>query len=553
MWQYDTINGKFIPGTLPAEGNITACYDRLSQEDELDGDSGSVVNQRDFLRKYCEEHHFQNVRHFSDDGYTGTNFDRPGFREMMDLVERGRVTAIIVKDHSRLGRNRLLVGALMERFTEDYGVRYIAVTDNIDSAKGLDDMTAVRELFNEFYPRDTSKKIRAVFNSKGNSGQRLCTQVPYGYKGDKYKWEVDEEAAQVVREIFSLCMAGLGPMQISKRLKAAGVLTPTAYKLEKGLSVTHKSTADPCGWDHRAVVKILERMEYLGCTVNFKTRKKLYKSKKMLYLPPEEWKVFPDTHPAIIDRETWERVQELRKHKRRPTKAGKRGLFSGLAYCADCMSKLYFATHKGSTEDQDHYVCSNYKSNTGSCTIHYIREKVLTALVLAHLQATIAYVQADEDGFIRLVMDKDAQEQRRELARKKAELTKAEKRVTELDSLFQRVYEDHVTGKLTEERYNRLSGSYEAEQRELEARVAELRRELEKGQEEAVNVSHFVELVRKYTEVRELTPTIVNEFIKMVIVHAPSKVNGKRFQPVQIVYNLVGEITIPGTMDSKTA
>ena len=233
MWQYDTINGKFIPGTLPAEGNITACYDRLSQEDELEGDSGSVVNQRDFLRKYCEEHHFPNVRHFSDDGYTGTNFDRPGFREMMDLVERGRVTAIIVKDHSRLGRNRLLVGALMERFTEDYGVRYIAVTDNIDSAKGLDDMTAVRELFNEFYPRDTSKKIRAVFTSKGNSGQRLCTQVPYGYKGDKYKWEVDEEAAQVVREIFSLCMAGLGPMQISKRLKAAGVLTPTAYKLER--------------------------------------------------------------------------------------------------------------------------------------------------------------------------------------------------------------------------------------------------------------------------------------------------------------------------------
>ena len=286
MWQYDTINGKFIPGTLPAEGNITACYDRLSQEDELEGDSGSVVNQRDFLRKYCEEHHFPNVRHFSDDGYTGTNFDRPGFREMMDLVERGRVTAIIVKDHSRLGRNRLLVGALMERFTEDYGVRYIAVTDNIDSAKGLDDMTAVRELFNEFYPRDTSKKIRAVFTSKGNSGQRLCTQVPYGYKGDKYKWEVDEEAAQVVREIFSLCMAGLGPMQISKRLKAAGVLTPTAYKLEKGLSVTHKPTADPCGWDHRAVVKILERMEYLGCTVNFKTRKKSYKSKKMLVSPP---------------------------------------------------------------------------------------------------------------------------------------------------------------------------------------------------------------------------------------------------------------------------
>lgn len=441
----------------------------------------------------------------------------------------------------------------MERFTEEYGVRYIAVTDGIDSDKGLDDMVAVRELFNEFYPRDTSKKIRAVFTSKGNSGQRLCTQVPYGYKGDKYKWEVDEEAAQVVREIFSLCMEGLGPMQVAKRLKAAKVLTPTAYKLERGLTVPNKSRMDPCGWDSRVVAKILERMEYLGCTVNFKTRKKSYKSKKTLYLPPEEWKVFPDTHPAIIDRETWERVQELRKNKRRPTKTGKRGLFSGLAYCADCMSKLYFCTAHTLTENQDHYVCSNYKSNTGSCTIHFIREKVLTALVLAHLQATIAYVQADEDGFTRLVMDRDAKEQRRELARKKAELDKAEKRVKELDGLFQRVYEDHAMGKLTDERYNRLSGAYEAEQRDLEARVGELRRDLEQGQAEAVNVAQFIALVKKYTEVRELTPTIVNEFVKMVIVHAPTKVNGHRSQFVQVVYNLVGEVTIPETLDSKTA
>ena len=553
MWQYDERTKAFVPGNLPAEGEITACYDRLSQEDELDGDSGSVVNQRDFLLKYCKDHHFPLPRFFSDDGYTGTNFDRPGFREMMDLVEQGRVKTIIVKDHSRLGRNRLVVGALMERFTEEYGVRYIAVTDGIDSDKGLDDMVAVRELFNEFYPRDTSKKIRAVFTNKGNSGQRLCTQVPYGYKGDKYKWEVDEEAAQVVREIFSLCMEGLGPMQIAKRLKAAQVLTPTAYKLEKGLPAHNTPTADPFGWDHRAVVKILERMEYLGCTVNFKGYKKSYKSKKRVQNPPEKWKVFPDTHPAIIDRETWERVQELRKNKRRPTKTGKRGLFSGLAYCADCMSKLYFCTSNSMTENQDHYVCSNYKSNTGSCSIHFIREKVLTALVLAHLQATIAYVQADEDGFTRLVMDRDAKEQRRELARKKAELDKAEKRVKELDGLFQRVYEDHATGKLTDERYNRLSGAYEAEQRELEARVGELRRDLEQGQAEAVNVAQFIALVKKYTEVRELTPPIVNEFIKMVIVHAPTKVNGHRSQFVQVVYNLVGEVTIPETLDSKTA
>ena len=303
MWQFDKYSNTFIPGVLPVDDSkITACYTRLSQEDEQEGDSGSILNQRDFLLKYCKEQGLNNVYFFSDDGYTGTNFDRPGFTELMELVERGQVKTIIVKDHSRLGRNRLVVGALMERFTEDYGVRYIAVTDGIDSAKGLDDMVAVRELFNEFYPRDTSKKIRAVFTNKGNSGQRLCTQVPYGYKGDKHRWDVDEEAAQVVREIFSLCMDGLGPMQIAKRLRAAQVLTPTAYKLAKGLPVVGHPRENPYEWDSKLVAKILERMEYTGCTVNFKGYKKSYKSKKRVQNPPEKWKVFPDTTRQSLTR-----------------------------------------------------------------------------------------------------------------------------------------------------------------------------------------------------------------------------------------------------------
>ena len=440
----------------------------------------------------------------------------------------------------------------MERFTDE-NIRYIAVTDGIDSDKGLDDMVAVRELFNEFYPRDTSKKIRAVFTSKGNSGQRLCTQVPYGYKGDKTQWEIDPEAAQVVQDIFAWCMDGLGPMQISKRLRAAGVLTPTAYKQEKGLTKRETIRADPCGWDSQIIAKILNRMEYTGCTVNFKTRKKSYKSKKTLYLPAEERKIFPNTHPAIIDQETWERVQELRKNKRRPAKSGKRGLFSGLAYCADCKGKLYFCTSRTFSENQDHYVCANYKSNTGTCSAHFIREAVLRDLVLTHLQATISYVREYEDDFARLVMDRSAAEQKRDQARKQKELAQAEKRITELDHLFQRVYEDNVSGKLSNERYDRLSSSYEAEQRELEARAAELRRELEQGREQSVNVAHFVELVKKYTEVRELTPTILNEFVKMVLVHAPTKVNGHRAQFVQVIYNLVGEITIPEPKNSKTA
>lgn len=553
MWQYDKRTNTFDPGALPADGSpITACYVRLSQEDEQDGDSGSVVNQRDFLRKYCDDHRLPHPRYFCDDGFTGTNFDRPGFTEMMDLVEQGKIATIIVKDHSRLGRNRLKVGALMERFTEDYGVRYVAVTDSIDSDKGLDDMVAVRELFNEFYPRDTSKKIRAVFNNKGNSGQRLCTQVPYGYKGDKHGWEVDEEAAQVVREIFRLCVEGLGPSQIATRLRARQILTPTAYKLEKGFPTIGHPRENPYNWDGRLVAKILERMEYTGCTVNFKGYKKSYKSKKRVQNPPDKWKVFPDTHPAIIDPETWERVQELRKNKRRPTKTGKHGLFSGLAYCADCGAKLYFCTSHSFSERQDHYVCSNYKSNTGSCSIHFVREVTLHDLVLQHLRDTIRYVQDYEDDFIQAVMDKSMADQKKETTRKRRELTQAERRITELDTLLQRAFEANVSGKVSDEQFTRLSKSYEAEQHMLSDKIQLLHSELDAEQAQAVNVTQFIALVRKYIDMQELTPTIVNEFISRIIVHAPDKSSGHRVQRIDIQYNFIG--ILPAVLPkSKTA
>ena len=545
MWQFDRYSNRFVPGVLPCDGSkINACYTRLSQEDEQEGDSGSILNQRDFLLKYCKEHSLNNVYFFSDDGYSGTNFDRPGFVEMMELVEHGQVETIIVKDHSRLGRNRLVVGALMERFTEDYGVRYIAVTDGIDSAKGLDDMVAVRELFNEFYPRDTSKKIRAVFTNKGNSGQRLCTQVPYGYTGDKYGWKIDEEAAQVVRQIFSLCMNGLGPMQIAKQLTAAHILTPTAYKLEKGLTKREKTTADPYRWESPLVVKILERMEYTGCTVNFKTRKKSYKSKKTLYLPPEERKIFPDTHPAIIDRETWERVQELRKNKRRRTKTGKRSMFSGLVYCADCGSKLHYCTTVSFEDSQNHFRCSNYKSNTGTCSAHFIREVVLSDIVLEHLRYTVGYVQAHEAEFIQAVMDKSVADQKQETAQKRRELAQAERRISDLDKLFQRIYEDNVSGKLSDERFSKLSKTYEDEQRTLSEKAQQLHAELDKEQAQAVSVAQFIALVKKHNEIDALTPALVNEFIERIEVHAPDKSSGHRIQQIDIVYNFIGMLPI---------
>ena len=545
MWQFDRFSNTFIPGTLPADGKITACYIRLSQEDEQEGESGSVLNQRDFLLKYCTDNRFQNIRFFSDDGYTGVNFDRPGFAEMMEFVEQGRVSTIIVKDHSRLGRNRLIVGALMERFTEDYNVRYIAVTDGIDSNKGFDDMVAVRELFNEFYPRDISKKIRAVVANKGNSGQRLCTQIPYGYVGDKNGWEIDPIAADVVQRIFNLCISGFGPTQIAKQLRAEQVLTPTAYYISIGRNTPHHAPADPYKWDTGTIVAILQHKEYTGCIVNFKATKKSYKSKKIVPIPIEQRKEFLDTHPAIVDLETWERVQELRKNKRRRGKSGNQGLFSGLVYCADCGEKLYFNTcDKLVNNGQEHYTCSNYKSNTGTCSAHFIREAALYAVVLEHLRETVWLVRTHENAFVQAIMDKSLTDQKKEVAQKRRELAQAERRIADLDTLFQRIYEDNVRGKLSDERFTKLSRSYEDEQRTLTERAAILHAELDKEQAQAVNVAQFIALVKKHTEIDTLTPALVNEFVSRIVVYAPDKSNGKRTQRVDIQYNFVGEIPV---------
>ena len=543
MLIYDERARAFLPGALPPDGaKITALYGRLSQEDELAGDSGSITNQRDFLRKYAEEHRLPHPRYFSDDGYTGTNFDRPGWAELMELVEQGKVATIVVKDHSRLGRNRLKVGALMEQLTEDYGVRYVAITDNIDSDRGLDDMVAVRELFNEFYPRDTSKKIRAVFGNKGNNGERLCTQVPYGYVGDKHGWEIDPEAAPVVQEIFRLCLSGLGPLQIANRLSAEGHLNPSALALSRNKKIHNPAPIDPCRWATETVSSILERREYTGCTVNFKTHKKSYKNKKTIYHTPDQWKIFPGTHPAIIDDETFARVQELRKNKRRPTRTGKRSIFSGLLYCADCGSKMYYATCKRYDGSQEHFRCAKYKSNAGECSSHYIRETVLYDMVLAHLRLTLDYVRSHEQEFVTNLISRDMAEQKKALARHKRELAQAERRLAELDRLFQKLYEDNALGKLSDERYEKLSVSCEAEQDELSAKAKALRATIDNAEAQVVNVGQFLALVKKYTEIEELTPTILNEFIDHIDIHAPDKSTGHRVQFITIHYRFVDVI-----------
>ena len=509
--------------------------------------------------QYAREHHFPNPTFFVDDGVSGVTYDRPGFQAMLAEIEAGRVAVAIAKDLSRLGRNSALTGLYTNFTFPQNGVRFIAINDNydtIDPNRVDNDFAGIKNWFNEFYARDTSRKIRAVQKAKGERGVPLTTNVPYGYVKDlenPRRWVVDPVAADVVKRIFDLCMKGRGPMQIANQLKADKVLTPSAYRALQGIKTPNKKPEDPCDWHSSTVVAILERREYTGCTVNFKTRKKSYKSKKTLYLPMEERKIFPDTHPAIIDRETWERVQELRKHKRRPAKhAERQGLFSGLLYCADCGSKLHFATGKNMTPAQDCYRCSRYKSNTGDCTMHYIREVVLRDLVLEHLRQTIAFVSAYEDEFIKLVTDKNMAEQRKATAQKQRELAQAERRIGELDRLFQRVYEDNISGKLTDERFSKLSAAYEDEQRTLTARVKVLHAELDKEQEQAGNIAQFVALVKRYTDLQELTPSVLNEFIERITVSAPDKSSGHRVQKIHIKYHFVGVLP-PLPAQSKTA
>lgn len=540
MWQYDNQLKQYISVTLPMNSEkITACYIRLSREDEDKNESESIGNQREFLSKYCIEHGFANPYFFSDDGFSGTNFNRPAFQELMKLVEQGKVETLIVKDHSRLGRNRLIVGAYMERFTEDYGIRYIAVTDGIDSQKGLDDMVAVRELFNEFYPRDTSKKIRSIFDAKGQKGERLCTNVLYGYTGNKHSWDIDPETAPIVQEIFALFIAGQGVTQIARHLTEQGFLPPIAYWTRKNPSLYANLPASSI-WSPKTVAGILDHMEYIGCTVNFKMHNKSFKSKRKIKRPEEDRKIFPDTHPAIIDEPTWNRAKELRKHKRRPTKTGKHSTFSGLLYCADCGKKLYFCTSNSFSKNQDHFVCSSYRGNTGSCTAHFIREIVVHDLVLEHLKQTIHYVSNYKDDFLEALTDKTKREQDKQHAINRRELTQSKKRIAELDIIFQRIYEDNISGKISDERFQKLSITYENEQQELLKKVSILQTQMETQEEKAIKTGQFIALVEKYTDIQELTPAIANEFIEKIIVYAPDKSNGQRTQKVHIQYNFVG-------------
>ena len=527
--------------------NITALYARLSQEDALDGESNSIANQKKILLKYATDNGFPNPAFFIDDGVSGVTFDRPGWNEMIQLAEAGKVRTVIVKDMSRMGRDYLKVGYYTESFFAERDIRYIAINDGVDSDKGDNDFTPFRNLFNDFYARDTSKKIRAVMRAKGNAGEHLCTNPPYGYMkdpADKKKWMVDEEAAEIVKRIFDLCIAGKGPMQIAKLLTAEHILTVKAHYAQRaGKPLPEK----PYHWDPKSVAGILERPEHTGCTVNFKTYSKSHKLKKRLYNVPENQRIFPNTQPAIIDEQVFVRVQELRENKRRPAKQAERqGLFSGLLYCADCGSKLHFATGKNMTPQQDCYRCSRYKSNTGDCTMHFIREETLKLFVLQRIFDVTALFFDDAMAFEEAAKKQHFQEAEKEAQKRKREIAQAEKRIAELDRIFKRIYEDDISGTISHERFLKLSTDYEAEQRELTEQVKTWREVVEIFEQDRSDFDSFAAIVRKYVGIRELTPTIVNEFVKKIIVHAPDKSSGHRRQKIELVWNFIGEVNLPG-------
>ena len=527
--------------------NITALYARLSQEDALDGESNSIANQKKILLKYATDNGFPNPTFFIDDGVSGVTFDRPGWNEMIRLAEAGKVRTVIVKDMSRMGRDYLKVGYYTESFFAERDIRYIAINDGVDSDKGDNDFTTFRNLFNDFYARDTSKKIRAVMRAKGNAGEHLCTNPPYGYMkdpADKKKWIVDEEAAEIGKRIFALCIAGKGPMQIAKLLTAQHVLTVKAhYAHRDGKPLPEK----PYQWSPKSVAGILERPEYTGCTVNFKTYSKSHKLKKRLHNARENQRIFPNTQPAIIDEQVFARVQELRENKRRPAKQAERqGLFSGLLYCADCGSKLHFATGKNMTPQQDCYRCSRYKSNTGDCTMHFIREETLKLFVLQRIFDVTALFFDDAMAFEEAAKKQRFQEAEKEAKKRKREIAQAEKRIAELDRIFKRIYEDDISGTISHERFLKLSADYEAEQKELTEQVKTWREAVETFEQDQADFASFAAIVRKYVGIRELTPTIVNEFVKKIIVYAPDKSSGHRRQKVELVWNFIGEVNLPG-------
>jgi len=539
---------------------ITALYCRLSRDDELQGDSNSIKNQKAILQKYATDNGFGNIQFFVDDGYSGTTFDRPDWQRLSGMIDEGQIGTLIVKDMSRLGRDYLQVGMLTEMVFPNNDVRFIAVNNGVDSVNGTEnDMTPFINLFNEFYAKDTSRKIRAVFKAKGNAGKPLCTNPPYGYikdPEDKNHWIIDETAAEVVREIFHLCVQGYGVSKIANIITAKHIMNPTAHAKALGIGVSdNRSTADDYKWVNSTISHMLTRQEYIGSTVNFKTYRKSYKQKKQLKNDPDNWQIFEGTHEAIIDSETFAIVQRLREGRRRVTPMGEMPILSGMLFCADCGAKLYQVRHRGWTHDKEHFVCATYRKVKGGCSSHQIRNVVVEELLLDGIRNITAFARDHEDEFVQMVTDKTHAEVNRSLRDDKRELEQAQVRAGKLDSIIQRLYEDNLDGKISDERFAKMTASYEDEQKTLESRIRELKAAIGTVTENASNVDAFLKLVRRYTDIQELTAEIIREFVEKIYVYKAEHIDGKRVQRIKIVWNCIGEFIPPDKCkkDEKTA
>lgn len=523
---------------------ITALYCRLSRDDENEGVSGSIKNQAEILQQYAAENSFKNTRLFIDDGFSGTTFNRPAFNEIMKLGEEGKIATLIVKDHSRLGRNRLVVGSLLEEEFDRMGIRYIAIMDNIDTKNGISDLVPMQDWFNEWHAKNTSDKVRKVFKSKGESGKPLTSNPPFGYMkspDDKYQWIIDEPAAEIVKRIFKMCVSGMGPSQIANKLSAEKVPTPTEYWISVGRKCG-KPPSVPFHWCPAMIANILKRQEYCGDTVNFRSTTKSFKNKKRVDRPESEWIIFENTHPAIVDRDTFKLVQKIREGRHRQTRTGKVSIFSGLVFCEDCGQKMYYQSGKKDRRDPPHFMCSSYSKNPDTCTSHYIGERTLTNLVLESMRRVFLNIQAFEKEFVRKQVESYGSDKKKELTAKRREFEKAKKRIAEIDKLIQRIYEDNVIGKLSDERFATLSNTYETEQKKLKEKLPEMESYLEAETDKTVNLQKFVQKVKAITEPTELTGELVHEFIDKIVVSAARYLDGKRYQIIDIYYNGVGII-----------
>ena len=525
----------------------TALYCRLSQDDGIEGDSNSIQNQKAILQKFAEDHHFPSPCFYVDDGFSGGTFQRPAFQQMISDMENGEIGIIVTKDLSRLGRNQLHTGLYIEERFPMFGVRFIAINDNVDTdSSESNDLMPFKNLFNEWFIRDTSRKIRAVLKAKAERGERLGTRTPYGYRKDPdtKKLIVDEEAAAIVRRIFAMCAGGSGPSQIARILKKEQILTPTMYAYTRyGITHTCLDTAHPYNWSDSAIANLLENEIYLGNTVNMKYSTKSYKDKRRVEHPREECMVFENTHPAIITREVWDVVQRVRKNKRRMTKMEEQSKYSGLVFCADCGSNMVLHRAHTMSASYNHFTCRTYKKDGEACTGHYIRECVLDEIVLEDLRRVTSAAREHPEKFAAYIGSKQSAELQREIRRQEKELAAMRKRKAELDAIFKKLYEDSVLGRITTEQFQMLSGSYTEEQNLITVGIPQKESEIQRLRETAIGTDSFLDKAKRYTDITELTPELLRLFIERIVVHEKEVKWSKHApQTVEIYYNGIGYV-----------